>query len=317
MAGQDKRIFHVDGVLLMLILLACCAGMFIVYSASDGNINVLIKHCVRVFAGLVAMLIVAQIPVVHLKRYAAHVYFAALLLLVAVLLIGVVGKGAQRWLDLGFFRLQPSELMKLAMPLMVAGWLTRVSLPANWKFIIAALVIVLVPTGLIMLQPDLGTALLIAASGLIVIFMSGIQWKVVISSVVLACIAAPLMFTFVLHEYQQRRVLTLFNPWEDPLGNGYHSIQSMIAIGSGGLFGKGYMQGTQSQLDFLPERHTDFIFSVLSEEFGFVGFLLLIGVYLAILLRGFYIALNARSLFSRFISGSITLTFFFYRIEKL
>jgi len=168
------------------------------------------------------------------------------------------------------------------------------------------------PTGLIMLQPDLGTALLIAASGLIVIFMSGIKWKVVIGSVVLACVTAPLMFVFVLHEYQQRRVLTLFNPWEDPLGHGYHIIQSMIAIGSGGLFGKGYMQGTQSQLDFLPERHTDFIFAVLSEEFGFMGFVLLMGLYLAIILRGLYIAFNARSVFSRFISASITLTFFLY-----
>jgi len=312
MNNQNKKLIHFDGVLLSLICLVCFSGLFIVYSASDANQSVVIKHGVRVAAGLMAMLLVAQIPIVKLRRYTVHVYVFALVLLAAVLLVGVVGKGAQRWLDLGFMRLQPSELMKLAMPLMVALWITKYPLPASWKTLAGALLIVFIPTSLIMLQPDLGTSLLIAGSGLIVIFLAGINWKILAFAATSLLVTVPTMFHFVLHDYQKRRILTLFDPWQDPLGDGYHTIQSMIAIGSGGFFGKGFLKGTQSQLDFLPERHTDFIFSVLSEEFGFVGFALLLLAYLAIIFRGLYIAFNTRSVFARLLTGSITLTFFFY-----
>ena len=309
---EQKKLFHVDFILLILIILACISGLFIVYSASGGNQDVLTKHGIRIFAGLVAMLLVAQVPPVVLKRLAPNLYMIALFFLLAVLVVGVVGKGAQRWLDLGFMRLQPSELMKLAMPLMIAWWLNNFPLPIRPVQLIISLILVSIPTVLIMLQPDLGTAILIAASGLIIIFLAGISWRMILLALCLVAIAIPALYYFVLHEYQQRRILTLFNPWEDPLGAGYHTIQSMIAIGSGGLTGKGWIAGTQSQLDFLPERHTDFIFSVFAEEFGFMGFLMLIILYLAIVFRGIYIALNTRSVFARLVSGSITLTFFFY-----
>jgi len=312
MMDDTRKLFHFDWVLLTLILLICSFGLAIVYSATDGNVNVVIKHSTRVAAGLVAMLIVAQIPMLVLKRFAVNIYIFGLVLLVAVLVVGVVGKGAQRWLDLGFMRLQPSEIMKLAMPLMLAYWVTKYPLPINFKTLFSSLLLVFIPTGLILLQPDLGTALLIAASGLVVIFLAGISWKLIMGSIALVCVTAPLMFFYGLHDYQRRRILTLFDPWQDPLGDGYHTIQSMIAIGSGGMSGKGYLQGTQSQLDFLPERHTDFIFSVLSEEFGFLGFLLLLALYLAIILRGVYIAMNTRSMFAKLLATSITLTFFLY-----
>jgi len=250
--------------------------------------SVVFKHSVRIGFGLFAMLVTAQFSPVFLKRHTAKLYLFAVLLLIAVLLIGVVGKGAQRWLDFGFMRLQPSELMKLAMPLMVAWWVNKYTLPVRFNQLFISLFIVGVPTALIMLQPDLGTSL-----GLF-------------SAVV------PIFYYFVLHDYQRSRILTLFNPWQDPLGAGYHTIQSMIAIGSGGIGGKGWIGGTQSQLDFLPERHTDFIFSVFAEEFGFIGFLFLLALYLGIVFRGIYIALNTRSVFARLLSGSITLTFFFY-----
>lgn len=309
---ETKKLFHIDWILFLLVCLACGIGLFVVYSASGSNQSVLLKHSVRVGAGLFAMLLVAQISPNVLKRYTSQLYVLALLLLVAVLVIGVVGKGAQRWLDLGFMRLQPSELMKLAMPLMVAFWVNKYPLPVNFKQLIISLVIILAPTVLIMLQPDLGTALLIAGSGVVVIFLAGIAWRLIFLALGSACVIVPLLYYFVLHDYQRRRILTLFNPWEDPLGAGYHTIQSMIAIGSGGLTGKGWIGGTQSQLDFLPERHTDFIFSVFAEEFGFIGFLLLMVMYLAIVYRGLYIALNTKSIFARLLSGSITLTFFFY-----
>jgi rod shape determining protein RodA len=308
----NKKIFHVDWVLLALIMLVCGFGLFVVYSATDANVNVVIKHAIRIFAGLVAMLIVSQVPMIALKRNAVNIYLFALILLIVVLVFGVVGKGAQRWLDLGFMRLQPSEVMKLAMPLMVSFWVTKYPLPIRFSVLMTTSAIIFVPTLLIMLQPDLGTSILIAASGLIVVFLAGMSWKLIFAAVVGFCVSAPLLFYFWLHDYQRRRILTLFDPWQDPLGDGYHTIQSMIAIGSGGLSGKGYLQGTQSQLDFLPERHTDFIFSVLSEEFGFLGFALLLLAYLAIIVRGLFIAFTSRSMFAKLLAGSITLTFFLY-----
>ena len=309
---EQKKLIHADWLLMFLVCLACLVGLFIVYSASGQSQEVLVKHSVRIGAGLAGMLVIAQIPPSVLKRLTPNLYLFALLMLVSVLIFGVVGKGAQRWLDLGFMRLQPSELMKIAMPLMIAWWLNNFPLPVRIPQLIVSALLVAIPTMLIMMQPDLGTAILIAASGLVIIFLAGISWRMLASLLVLAAIILPLSYHYILHEYQQRRILTLFNPWEDALGAGYHTIQSMIAIGSGGLAGKGWNSGTQSQLDFLPERHTDFIFSVFAEEFGFLGFLLLLALYLAIVFRGLYIAINTRSTFARLVSGSITLTFFFY-----
>lgn len=309
---EREKLFHIDWWLFFLVAAACTLGTFIVYSASGTDQEVVFKHSVRIGFGLFAMLITAQFSPVFLKRHTAKLYLFAVLLLIAVLLIGVVGKGAQRWLDFGFMRLQPSELMKLAMPLMVAWWVNKYTLPVRFNQLFISLFIVGVPTALIMLQPDLGTALLIASSGLIVIFLAGVSWRILLISLGLFSAVVPIFYYFVLHDYQRSRILTLFNPWQDPLGAGYHTIQSMIAIGSGGIGGKGWIGGTQSQLDFLPERHTDFIFSVFAEEFGFIGFLFLLALYLGIVFRGIYIALNTRSVFARLLSGSITLTFFFY-----
>ena len=309
---EREKLFHIDWGLFLLILAACVSGVFIVYSASGGDTAVVFKHSARIGFGLVAMLVVAQFSPVFIKRHTTKLYLFAMLLLIAVLLIGVVGKGAQRWLDLGFMRLQPSELMKLAMPLMVAWWVNKYPIPVRFNQVFVSLLIVVIPTVLIMLQPDLGTALLIASSGLIVIFLAGISWRLMLIALGLCAAIVPILYFFVLHDYQRSRILTLFNPWQDPLGAGYHTIQSMIAIGSGGIGGKGWVGGTQSQLDFLPERHTDFIFSVFAEEFGFIGFLVLMALYLGIVFRGIYIALNTRSVFARLLSGSITLTFFFY-----
>ncbi len=310
--AEREKFFHIDWGLFLLILTACVSGVFIVYSASGGNMEVVFKHSLRIGFGLVAMLVVAQFSPVFLKRHATKLYLLAVLLLFTVLVIGVVGKGAQRWLDLGFMRIQPSELMKLAMPLMVAWWLNKYPLPVRYSQLFVSLLIVVIPTALIILQPDLGTALLISSSGLIVIFLAGISWRLILTALGVFAAVVPIFYYFVLHDYQRSRILTLFNPWQDPLGAGYHTIQSMIAIGSGGIGGKGWVGGTQSQLDFLPERHTDFIFSVFAEEFGFIGFLILMTIYLAIVFRGIYIALHTRSVFARLLSGSITLTFFFY-----
>ena len=309
---EGKPLFHVDLILLLLVCLACSIGLVVVYSASGGNTDIVFKHGVRISAGLIAMLLVAQVPPVVLKRHTPKLYLFAFFLLVAVLIIGVVGKGAQRWLDLGFMRIQPSEFMKLAMPLMVAWWINKYPLPVKFKQLVVSLLLVVVPTVLIMLQPDLGTALLIASSGIVVIFLAGISWVYIGVAAGSVIVSAPIMYYFVLHDYQRQRILTLFNPWQDSSDTGYHIIQSMIAIGSGGLTGKGWISGTQAQLDFLPERHTDFIFSVFAEEFGFIGFLLLMVMYLVIVFRGIYISLNTRSVFARLLSGSITLTFFFY-----
>lgn len=309
---EARKIFHIDWILLVLILAVCALGTFFVYSASGMNMNVLLKHSIRIVAGLTAMIFVAQISPSALQRLAPKLYLLAILLLVAVLLFGVVVNNSQRWLDLGFMRLQPSEIMKLAMPLMVAWWINLYPLPIGFKQLLIATAIVFVPSILISLQPDLGTSLLIAGSGIVVIFLAGISWKLIALVAGAVCVTVPAMFYFVLHDYQRRRILTLFDPWQDPLGDGYHTIQSMIAIGSGGVFGKGWLQGTQSQLDFLPERHTDFIFSVFSEELGFVGFCLLVALYLAIVFRGLRIAFNTKNTFSRLLAGSITITFFFY-----
>jgi rod shape determining protein RodA len=229
-----------------------------------------------------------------------------------VLAVGIIGKGAQRWLDLGLFRFQPAEIMKIAVPMMLAWLLTRSTLPPRPMILIVAVFAVLLPTVLVILQPDLGTALLIALTGIVVIFLAGISWKLITTVIVSMAATMPLMWAFVLHDYQRQRVLTLFDPWSDPLGAGYHTIQSIIAIGSGGVQGKGWLSGTQSQLEFIPERSTDFIFAVFAEEFGLIGVIVLLLLYLFLVLRGLIIAFYAEDTYSRLLAGGLTLTFFFY-----
>ncbi len=245
-------------------------------------------------------------------RDAAYwIYGAGLMLLVAVLVFGHEGKGAQRWLDLGFFRFQPSELMKLAVPLLVATYLAERPLPPSFGRLLVGLVMIVVPSLLIAKQPDLGTSILIASSGLIVVFLSGISWRLIIGFITLCASALPVLW-YVMHDYQRQRVLTLLNPESDPLGAGYHIIQSKIAIGSGGIFGRGWLEGTQSQLAFLPERSTDFIFAVIAEEFGLIGVGVLLVMYLLVAGRGLYIASQAQSSFARLLAGSISITFLVY-----
>lgn len=314
--GNDKtswlNLIHLDGPLLAGLLLLMGVGLLTIYSAGGQDWDLIQRQLVRLGVSLAVMLVVAQIPPNAYRRLSVYAYLVGVALLVAVLVIGVTGKGAQRWLDLGFFRFQPSEIMKLAMPMMIAWYISRQNLPPRLLNVFAAFALVFIPTVLIARQPDLGTSLLIASSGIFVIFLAGLRWKFISIVASLAPIFAYLMWLFFMKDYQKQRVLTFLNPESDPLGSGYHIIQSKIAIGSGGWEGKGWLQGTQSQLEFLPERHTDFIFSVFSEEFGFIGVLLLLALYIFILVRGMWIATRSQDAYSKLLAGSITLTFFVY-----
>ena len=303
---------HIDLPLLSGILALLILGLFVVYSAGGQENAMLIRHSKRAGFALVVMFLVAQIPPLSYRKWAVPVFILGLMLLAAVLLFGHVGKGAQRWLDLGFTKFQPSEIMKLVVPIMIAWYVSQYDLPTKISKIIIAFILVLMPTLLIAKQPDLGTSLLIASSGIFVIFLAGASWKLIGTCVGLASAFAPVLWMFLMKPYQKQRVLTFLNPEQDPLGSGYHIIQSKIAIGSGGIHGKGWLQGTQSQLEFLPERHTDFIFAVFSEEFGLIGVGLLLTVYLAIVMRGLWIAVNAQHAFTKLLAGSLTLTFFVY-----
>ncbi|MFK8067478.1 MAG: rod shape-determining protein RodA [Gammaproteobacteria bacterium] len=302
---------HIDIPLLLALLLLCGAGLMILFSAADQNMEIVIRQSVRLGIGLVGMLIIAQIPMRTLMWWAPWIFGFGLLMLIAVVFVGHTGKGAQRWLDLKFVKFQPSEVMKIAVPLMVAWYLNDKFTPPKFSNIILGLVIIIVPTILIARQPDLGTSILIAASGAYVLFLSGLRWRFIGLAGILGMIAAPLLW-YGMKDYQKQRVLTLFDPGSDPLGAGYHIIQSKIAVGSGGLFGKGWLNGTQSQLGFLPERTTDFIFAVYCEEFGFLGVLALISLYCFIILRCLYMAKEAQGTFSRLVAGSLALTFFTY-----
>ena len=303
---------HIDLPLTIGIMLLSTMGMVVLYSAGDQSVELLNRQMVRLFLAFIVMLAVAQINPNTLKFWAPWIFGIGLLMLVAVLVLGEVGKGAQRWLNLGLFRFQPSELMKIAVPIMTAWYLSEAPLPPRGIRLIVATIAVIVPTLLIAKQPDLGTALLIASSGFFVLLLAGLRWKVIISVLVLMAASAPVFWNYLLHDYQRQRILTFINPETDPLGSGYHIIQSTIAIGSGGLYGKGWLNGTQSHLDFLPERSTDFVFAVFSEEFGFLGTLLLLAIYIAIISRGIIIAVNAQDTFCRLVAGSLTLTFFVY-----
>lgn len=302
---------YIDIPLLISLIILCAIGLLVLYSAADQKMDIVIRQSVRLGIGFVGMLILAQIPMRTIMWWAPWIFGLGLLMLIAVMFFGYTGKGAQRWLDLKFIKFQPSEVMKIAVPLMVAWYLNDKLNPPSFRNILVGLVIIVIPTILIARQPDLGTSILIAASGAFVIFLSGIRWRLIGFAGVLGMISAPLLW-YGMKDYQKQRVLTLFDPESDPLGAGYHIIQSKIAVGSGGVFGKGWLNGTQSQLGFLPERTTDFIFAVFCEEFGFLGVLALIGLYSFIILRCLYMAKVAQGTFSRLVAGSLAMTFFTY-----
>lgn len=300
-----------DPILLLLLILLCSVGLVILYSASGQDMNYVSRQAVRMGAGFFVMIVLAQMSPRFIGRWSPWVYGIGVMLLLAVLLFGVGAKGAQRWIALPGFRFQPSEIMKLVLPLVIAYYLANRSLPPRMRHIFISLVLIGMPTAMIMKQPDLGTSLLIAASGVFVLLFSGILWRYVFAALALAASALPGLW-MVMKDYQKQRVLTFLDPESDPLGSGWNIIQSKTAIGSGGISGKGYLQGTQSQLDFLPESQTDFIIAVVAEELGMIGVALLLILYLLIIIRGMVIAVNAQDAFGRLVAGSVTLTFFVY-----
>ncbi len=304
---------HVDPILLVLLLSLISLGLFVLYSGADRDIGMVKAQGVRIGLALVVMLVFAQLDPAVYRRWAPWLYGVGVIALISVLLVGIGAKGAQRWLAIpGLPRFQPSELMKLVVPITAAWYLSRHFLPPRLRHVGIALLIVFLPMGLIVKQPDLGTALLVGVAGLFVVFFAGISWRIVGAFFAAVSVSAPLMWFFVMHDYQKQRVLTLLDPESDPLGAGWNIIQSKTAIGSGGWSGKGWLQGTQSHLAFLPESHTDFIVAVLAEEFGFVGMMVLLGLYLMIILRCLYIAVYAQDSFSRLVAGALTMTFFIY-----
>ncbi len=281
-SGRVLEALHLDGPLLLAVLAVCTAGLVVLFSAAGEDVGVFLRQAARVGLGLGVMVAVAQVPPRVLRAVAPWLYAVGVLLLVAVALVGDIAMGAQRWLDLGFIRFQPSEIMKIALPVL-----------------------------LIAEQPDLGTSLLVAAGGGLVVLLAGLQLRYILGLGALLAGAVPVLWHF-LHDYQRQRVLTFLNPQNDPLGAGYHTIQSQIAIGSGGVFGKGYMNGSQAHLEFLPERSTDFIFAVIGEEWGLVGLAVLMVLYLFVLARGLYIAVQGQDTFCRLIAGALTLLFAVY-----
>ena len=301
-----------DPVLLSLLLILAGFGSLLLYSASGADMASVLRQGTRIAVALLLLVAIANIPLRVLRKFSIWLYLGGVAMLVAVMFFGEVGKGAQRWLNLGFIRCQPSEILKLAVPMIVAAYLANRPLPVGLKELLVSAVLVAVPVLLIARQPDLGTSILVGSAGFFVLFLAGVRWRVMISLGVLLGAAAPLLWKFALHDYQRKRILTLLNPENDPLGSGYHIIQSKIAIGSGGVYGKGWLNGTQSQLDFLPERSTDFIFSVLSEEFGLLGVVVLLAAYAFVVLRGLYLASNVQETYGRLLGGSIVLTFFVY-----
>ena len=305
--------FHIDPILLFLLLILCAIGLGILYSASGQSFEHVERQFVRLSIAFFVMFVFAQLDPIVYKRWSPWLFVLGLCALVGVLFLGVGAKGAQRWLQLpGLPRFQPSEFMKLVVPMMVAWYLSSRYLPPSLKVVIVSLLIMFVPVALILKQPDLGTSLLIASAGIFVLLFAGLSWRMVAGFSALVAAFAPVLWMFIMHDYQRQRVLTFLNPESDPLGSGWNIIQSKTAIGSGGFWGKGWLNGTQSQLDFLPESHTDFIIAVCAEEFGFIGVLGLLFVYLLIIFRGLFIALKAQDSYSRILSGSLVLTFFMY-----
>ncbi|HEX7031328.1 MAG TPA: rod shape-determining protein RodA [Gammaproteobacteria bacterium] len=310
--SQFLRRLHIDLTLLIALLIVCGMSFIVLWSAGGESVSLLVRQAVRFGIAFVVLLVVAQVPPHYLRMGAPWAYAGVLFLLVMVMFTGDIGMGAQRWLDLGFIRFQPSEMMKIVMPMMVAWYLHDRALPPRLLDVAAIGAIIILPVALIVEQPDLGTALLVGAAGAFGIFLAGLRWRMILALAVLLAVAMPLAWNFMLHDYQKQRVLTFLNPESDPLNTGYHIIQSKIAIGSGGLFGKGWLNGTQSQLEFLPERHTDFIFAVIGEEFGLLGALVVLAAFAFVIGRGLYMALQADKTFERLVAGSLVLTFFVY-----
>ena len=308
-----QHILHFDAALLFGLLAISALGLFVLYSSAGGDQQLVTRQIVRLGIAFGGMVVVAQLRPQWLQRWTPWLYGLGLTLLIAVLVVGDVGKGAQRWLDLGFVRFQPSEMMKLAVPMMVAWYLSDKRLPPTYMRLLIAGTLIVTPVLLIAVQPDLGTSLLIASAGFFALFLAGLSWKLLGGLGLLATAGAPVLWHF-MHDYQRQRVITFLDPEQDPLGTGYHIIQSKIAIGSGGLFGKGWLNGTQAHLEFLPERSTDFIFAVLGEEFGLFGIGVMVVIYSFIIVRSLYIAAQAQDTYGRLLGGSLAMTFFIYFI---
>ena len=307
------RFVHTDPPLLVGLILICFFGLFVLYSASDGNEGVVRRQALVMVVGILAMFIVSQFNVQVFRSWALSMYGAGLALLALVLVIGVEAGGARSWIDLpGIPSFQPSEIMKIVVPLVMAWYLGSRPLPPRFKHLFWSALMILVPAVLIIIQNDTGTAIMVVMSGLFVVLLAGIRWRIVIAGSLGLLLASPAWYLFLAPDHIKARILVLFDPYRDPTGAGYNIIQSQIAIGSGGVYGKGYGNGAQSHLDFIPESNTDFILAVLAEEFGLLGVLFLICLYFFILVRGSYIAYSAKDMFSRLLAGSITLTFFFY-----
>lgn len=310
--GRALRALGLDGPLTGVLSLIVCFGILVVYSASGQNVKMVEHHLGNIAIAVTAMLALARLSTPqYLRLFSPAAYVIGILLLAVVDVTGHVGKGAQRWLDVGFMRFQPSEIMKLAVPMMCAWYMHERPLPPTFKDLLVMGIMIVIPTAMIAKQPDLGTALLIASSGLIVMLLAGMQLRIVIIAIPLLAGAAWGAWHFI-HDYQRQRILTFLNPENDPLGTGYHIIQSQIAIGSGGVFGKGYMMGSQAQLEFLPERSTDFIFAVIGEEFGLLPCILLLVLYGIVVGRALYLAMQGQDTFSRLTGGTIALSFFVY-----
>nr|WP_294865738.1 rod shape-determining protein RodA [uncultured Pseudogulbenkiania sp.] len=316
-----KRIWQfvrepLDGWLMLFLGLVFVLSMLVLYSASNQSFDKIDNKLVYTVLGLVVMWGAARMRPQSIMNFAPPLYALGVLLLLAVHFKGVTVNGSTRWLELGITRIQPSEIMKIALPMMVAWFFQRFELSLRWWHYLAAMVLIVIPGGLVLKQPDLGTATLIMAAGFFVLYFAGLSWKVLIGGAVAFAASLPVVWNL-MHDYQRKRVLTLIDPMEDPLGAGYHIIQSMIAIGSGGPFGKGWLNGTQTHLDYIPERTTDFIFAVYSEEFGLIGNVILVVLYLLIVSRGLMITARAQTLYGRLMGGTITMSFFVYAFVNM
>ncbi len=307
---------HLDPFLMIAVAALLGIGMVVLYSASGGNFSRVGGQLINVGVAVSVMWIAANVPPQHLARLALPVYALGLALLVGVALFGEISNGARRWLNIGVTRIQPSEIMKIGVPLMLAWYFDRYEAILKLKDFAIGAIVLAVPVGLIAKQPDLGTALLVSSAGFYVLFLAGLSWKIIVGLGAVAAGCLPILWGM-MHDYQRQRVLTMLDPSQDPLGSGYHTIQSTIAMGSGGLFGKGWLNGTQARLDFLPERTTDFVFAVYSEEFGLFGNLVLLVLFVLVIGRGLYISANASVLFSRLLAGAVTLTFFTYAFVNM
>jgi rod shape determining protein RodA len=311
-SGRFGIRLHLDLVLLLGLLMVSGTGLIVLYSAGQQNLNLVLGQGLRLGLGFVILLVLAQIPPHHFRWWSPWIYLAGILLLLAVMVAGDVSKGARRWLDLGVMRFQPSEIMKLAVPMMIAWYFANKPIPPKILHLLGGASITAIPFVLIAVQPDLGTALVVGCAGAFALFLAGLSWTILLGLAGLLGAVIPLFWTFGMRDYQRQRVLTFLDPESDPLGAGYHIIQSKIAIGSGGIYGKGWLNGTQSHLDFLPEGSTDFIFAAFAEEFGLIGGCVLLILYFFIITRGLYIAIHAPDTYSRLLAGTLTLIFFIY-----